>query len=470
MVNETGDVAIVDLASGTYRALGIARGDWSNGYASTSALSPDGTAVAVDWHTADRGELHIVRSDGSDHRVLIDSAADVGVYQWSRDGSLILVAVTGTRRHEHHLPGRCQRWRCPPHPGDRPRLPGTDVTVAGYPLRRLRLPTGSRLSRPRHLHPGYAYRHEWPLDASPGHDSAPLWSPDGRAIVFVSDRQRVLSAWMAPMTNGRVNGEPRLVKEDIGRVWPRGFTRDGALHYELRTGFSRGLPGGHRRPGHRRRRKRCRRGRPFQTSIQSGRPTVATLSTPLNVAPMARANSGFTIPSLVERPGFPADQRLGRPLGATSDGRRVLATGQNDGRSFLVDRATGGTRLLAKSGRRAYWGPEGIASVDRKVVVLEDPATDRRLDSVDFSDRASRPSTSASTAGRPWCCRRSAESRCARSCRAPHTSGMTRPSRGQAGMRWRRIDRQWPIPGLARMPSAIGSLFRSPPEPETPGN
>lgn len=83
---------------------------------------------------------------------------------------------------------------------------------------------------------------------------------------------------------------------------------------------------------------------------------------------------------------IPANQKLGRPFGWSPDGRRVLAAGQNDGRLFVVDRATGGTQLVAKSGWRAHWLPEGIVFIDRKVVVLQDPSTGRRLGSVDFSD------------------------------------------------------------------------------------
>lgn len=384
MVNETGDVAIVDLASGTYRALGIARGDWSNGYASLSALSPDGTAVAVNWYT-DRGELHVVRSDGSDHRVLIDSAADVGVYGWSRDGSLILVAVTapdgtntislvaandgavrpiraiGTGFPELMSMSPDARYVAYDYP-QAPDAPDRDVLI-------LDTLTGA----------------QWPLDTTPGHDSAPLWSPDGRALVFVSDRSRALSVWMVPMTNGRAAGEPRRVKDDIGRVWPRGFTRDGALHYQLWTGFAE----------------------VYLAAIDGRAPAPPDAISPRqalsNFYPIWSPDGRYVVYTSERRADgprelwvydtetrqemrIPADQKLGRPFAWSPDGRQVLAAGQGDGRLFVVDRATGGTRLVARTNRRANWLPEGIVFIDGKVVVLQNSTTGRRLRSVNLGD------------------------------------------------------------------------------------
>ncbi len=343
--------------------------------------------MAVDWHDADKGALHVVRSDGSDHRVLIDSAADVGVYQWSRDGSLILVAVTapdgtntislvaandgavrpiraiGTGFPELMSLSPDARYVAYDYP-QAPDSPDRDILI-------LDTLTGA----------------QWPLDATPGHDSAPLWSPDGRAIVFVSDRSRALSVWMVPMTNGRADGEPRLVKDDIGRVRPRGFTREGALHYQLWSGFAE-----------------------VYTALIDGQPPTApeamsprqALS---NFYPVWSPDGRFIAYTSERRADgprelwvydtetrqearIPANQKLGRPFGWSPDGRRVLAAGQNDGRLFVVDRATSGTQLLAASGRRGQWLPEGIVSIDGKGVVLQDPTTGRRLGSVDLSDPA----------------------------------------------------------------------------------
>ena len=94
LVGRTGDAALIDLAANTYRPLGLKHGENDDGYASLGIISPDGTAVAVEWAGSDnRCSLRLVRSDGSGRRDLITGALDVRAYEWSRDGSMILALV-----------------------------------------------------------------------------------------------------------------------------------------------------------------------------------------------------------------------------------------------------------------------------------------------------------------------------------------------------------------------------------------
>ena len=78
--------------------------------------------------------------------------------------------------------------------------------------------------------PGAADRDIYVLDAHTGNQwharrrrrartTAPFWSPDGRALVFLSDRNRNPSLWMVAVDNGRPQGPPRLLKDDVGRAW-----------------------------------------------------------------------------------------------------------------------------------------------------------------------------------------------------------------------------------------------------------
>jgi Tol biopolymer transport system component len=64
------------------------------------------------------------------------------------------------------------------------------------------------------------------------------WTPDGNHILFGSDRSGTMSAWVIPVADGKARGSPELVKQDIGRAVPMGFTRSGAFYYGREIGTS----------------------------------------------------------------------------------------------------------------------------------------------------------------------------------------------------------------------------------------
>ena len=75
---------------------------------------------------------------------------------------------------------------------------------------------------------------EVPLVQHPADDHAPIWQPDGKGIVFASDRTGSLGLWAMHVDDGKPIGPPRLVKSDIGSgIAPMGFSRSGALFYAI---------------------------------------------------------------------------------------------------------------------------------------------------------------------------------------------------------------------------------------------
>ncbi|HEX4946870.1 MAG TPA: hypothetical protein VFZ34_09410, partial [Blastocatellia bacterium] len=74
---------------------------------------------------------------------------------------------------------------------------------------------------------------ETPLIVHPAHDRLLGWSPDGKSILFGSDRAGTMSAWLQRVADGQPQGEPELIKQDLGRVFPMGFTRSGTYFYGL---------------------------------------------------------------------------------------------------------------------------------------------------------------------------------------------------------------------------------------------
>jgi Tol biopolymer transport system component len=65
----------------------------------------------------------------------------------------------------------------------------------------------------------------------PANDGVLGWTPDGRGLLFASDRTGSVGAWFVRVRDGRADGQPELVKQDIGRIKPLGFTRDASFFY-----------------------------------------------------------------------------------------------------------------------------------------------------------------------------------------------------------------------------------------------
>jgi Tol biopolymer transport system component len=55
----------------------------------------------------------------------------------------------------------------------------------------------------------------------------PLWSPDGKKVLFVSNRRGPTDLWAIPVADGQPAGPPEMVRESI--MYPANFTRDGEL-------------------------------------------------------------------------------------------------------------------------------------------------------------------------------------------------------------------------------------------------
>ena len=49
-------------------------------------------------------------------------------------------------------------------------------------------------------------------------DSSPAWTPDGSAVMFVSDRSTNYGLWSIRVANGRPIGAPELVRGNVGPV------------------------------------------------------------------------------------------------------------------------------------------------------------------------------------------------------------------------------------------------------------
>jgi Tol biopolymer transport system component len=69
---------------------------------------------------------------------------------------------------------------------------------------------------------------------NPARDTLPVWTPDGNAVVFVSDRAGNDGLWMIRVADGKAReGEAERLKAGMSGLSPIGFAVDGALYYTV---------------------------------------------------------------------------------------------------------------------------------------------------------------------------------------------------------------------------------------------
>ena len=240
---ETGDLAVRDLVTGQNRRL-TNKGTWkdSDEYANASAISGDGRQIAFSWRTKDKEEtyeLRVVGMDGSQPRVVYRDQEFrdwVEPYQWTADGKQILAALV--KGHNEVI-----RIALIPVAGGPVRVL---KTLARYPWYASLSPDGRFVvydapgpgdgrERDIFLLPVEGGQ-EIPLVRHPADDFNAIWMPDGKRVLFVSDRTGTNGFWAIHVVDGKPQGSPELLKGGVERgIRLNGFTRQGSLYYSPDT-------------------------------------------------------------------------------------------------------------------------------------------------------------------------------------------------------------------------------------------
>ena len=229
-------VILRDLVTGADRPLtsGDAHGTFG------SAISMDGKEVAFDWCTPETCELWISPLQGaglpSSRSVFAnEEVLSIRPHDWSPDGRRIAVSLQRKDRTAQigwvSVADRSLRvvksvdWRGPIRMFFSPDgrdiafdLPASDTTddrdvfvVAA---------DGSR---------------EIAAVVNPGNDFLIGWAPDGGHLLFASDRSGTVGLWALPFAGGKPQGAPRLLKANIGNVFPLRITKAGSLYTTIQA-------------------------------------------------------------------------------------------------------------------------------------------------------------------------------------------------------------------------------------------
>ena len=236
----TGNLAVLNTASGATRLI-TNDADWGkNRYATSSVFSVDNRQLAYSWYRAgDGAELRLIDADGSHGRALVvdDAVDDFGLLDWSHDGKALLVRVESrdrSTRLEVVSPDDAVRRVL------KPSWPVVTAPRASFSPddRFVVYDEPASPANPRDLRIlDVASGHDEPLLTGSADDAEPIWA--GSQVLFTSNRGGKRALWRVPMSDGRAAGEPAPVNDQLAiGFWPVGLTAAGSLYYAAAEGVS----------------------------------------------------------------------------------------------------------------------------------------------------------------------------------------------------------------------------------------
>ncbi|NQU84424.1 MAG: PD40 domain-containing protein [Mariniphaga sp.] len=236
---ETGNLTTYEIATGEKQSLTNegSINPASAKFAYFSRWSPDSKEIVYDWFNKGIIELRIIGLDGSKPRILYSNEEVIWAQtcDWSADGTKILAAfqrkdeiqivLISTANGSVRILKTLEKEWPKKFEFSMNLSPDGRYIVYDFPQK-----TGSPERDIFML--STDGEPEITLCENPADDHLLGWAPNGKTILFVSDRRGSIDAWSIQLLDGKPQGNPEIVKSDIGqRFQPIGFTQEGSFYY-----------------------------------------------------------------------------------------------------------------------------------------------------------------------------------------------------------------------------------------------
>ena len=232
----SGDIGLRDLDTGEIQVLGSKK-SWSDpgGEAHFSVFSPDGSRIAYNYFPYDgegRYELRTIAVNGSEAEKTVYSNPDLQYIfpaGWTRDDRLLVSLRGGDWSNALGLitlaTGGLAVLKSVGENTTKPTLSPDDHWIAYDVATR-----AGRSERDIFLL-ALDGRTERRITQHPADDFVMGFTPDGRTLLFASNRTGTYGLWAMPLSADGQPGDPTILMRDIGIVQSIGVTADGALVY-----------------------------------------------------------------------------------------------------------------------------------------------------------------------------------------------------------------------------------------------
>lgn len=219
-----GDLGVWDLNTHQRRVL-----THHSGWTFDAVFSPDSKSIVYSYIAGRVWELHQIGLDGTgDRTILKDSQGrNFDLMDWSPDGKHV-AAVIGTADQKIELAlispvdGSMQVLK---------RFGAVDIQRAAFSTDGKYLAYDAPSSQPSSGNDIFLIstdgKVDRPLIQHPADEFLVGWKGD--SLIFGSTRTGTRSIWRARFSNGAIQGDPELLKEDVGRVLPVSVARSGSV-------------------------------------------------------------------------------------------------------------------------------------------------------------------------------------------------------------------------------------------------